>query len=352
MKKVVINGDYLAFETFAGVSRFATEILSELDSMTGTLEIELLTPEYSNKLPTFKNIKIIKYGNQPILRWKNTSLPQYVKRNHALLVDLTQAFPFGIKGITCVHDCIPELIPTAYSGVVGKYIKKPLKLIQRRMAVKNNIAIITVSEFSKKDISRIYGVPSEKITVVGNAWQHIKRIQYDAGIIDQYKLKNKEFYFSLGSRVEHKNLKWIVAAALQNSNSVFVVSGENKYSKDFNKSEFPKNIIFTGYISDGEIRSLMSGCKAFILPSIYEGFGIPPMEALAENAQIIVSNTACLPEIYGKSAHYIDPYQLQNINMDNILSEKVEKPDEVLKRYSWNKSAKTLYALILKYAKE
>ena len=198
MKKVVINGDYLAFETFAGVSRFATEILAELDSMIGTLEIELLTPEYSNKLPTFKNIKIIKYGNQPILRWKNTSLPQYVKRNHALLVDLTQAFPFGIKGITCVHDCIPELIPTAYSGVVGNYIKKPLKLIQRKMAVKNSIAIITVSEFSKKDISRIYGVPSDKITVVGNAWQHIKRAQYDAGIIDQHKLKNKEFYFSLG----------------------------------------------------------------------------------------------------------------------------------------------------------
>ena len=98
--------------------------------------------------------------------------------------------------------------------------------------------------------------------------------------------------------------------------------------------------------SDGEIRSLMANCKAFILPSIYEGFGIPPMEALAENAQIIVSNTSCLPEIYSKSAHYIDPYQLENIDLDKILAEHVEDPEAVLNKYSWEKSAKTLYSLI------
>ena len=192
----------------------------------------------------------------------------------------------------------------------------------------------------------MYRVNPEKITVVGNAWQHIEKTAYDDTIINKYNLETKKFYFSLGSRVEHKNLKWIVSAALQNPESVFVVSGENSYSKGFDESQFPKNIIFTGYISDGEIRSLMANCKAFILPSIYEGFGIPPMEALAENAQIIVSNTSCLPEIYSKSAHYIDPYQLENIDLDKILAEHVEKPEAVLNRYSWNKSAKTLYSLI------
>lgn len=349
MKKIVINGDYLAFSTFAGVSRFATEILEELDSMIGKLDFELLTPTYVDNCPHFENIKIVKYGKQSILKWKHTSLPHYVKKNNALLVDLTQAFPLGVRGITCVHDCIPELIPTAYTGVIGKNIKKPLKLIQRRKAIKNSIALLTVSEYSKKDISRLYLVNTEKITVIGNAWQHIKKTSYDDKIIDKYQLHNKSFFFSLGSRVEHKNLKWIVAAAIQNPQSTFVISGENSYDKGFDESVFPHNIIFTGYISDGEIRSLMAKCRAFVFPSIYEGFGIPPMEALAEGASIIISNSSCLPEIYGNAAHYINPYQMENINLDSILKEVVGDSDEVLKKYSWEKSAKTLYTLILKY---
>lgn len=349
MKKIVINGDYLAFETFAGVSRFATELLSELDLLIDSLNVEMVTPEYAKNMPQFQNIKIVKYGNQSILKWKNTALPNYIKKNDALLVDLTQAFPMNVKGITCVHDCIPELIPTAYSGLVGKYIKKPLKLIQRRIIMWRSVEILTVSNFSKRDICRIYKINPNKVTVVGNAWQHIERTPYDDTIIRRYHLEDAEFYFSLGSRVAHKNLKWIVAAARQNRGSLFVLSGENSYCKGFDESRFPKNIIFTGYISDGEIRSLMARCKAFILPSIYEGFGIPPMEALAENAQIIVSNVSCLPEIYRSSAHYIDPYKLDHIDLEQILSPKVDEPDRVLSQYSWEKSAKILLGVLKKY---
>ncbi len=348
MKKIVINGDFLSFDTFAGVNRFASEILAEMDPLIDGQDVELLAHEYVKQTPSYTNIKTIKYGSQPILKWKNTSLPEYVKKNDALLVDLTQAFPFGVKGITCVHDCIPELVSTAYSGFVGKCIKKPLKMIQRRNAIKNSIAVITVSEFSKSDIVRLYHVNPEKIAVVGNAWQHMERTPYDNKILEKYNLKLKKFYFSLGSRVPHKNLQWIVAAAIQNPEDTFVVSGNNSYSKGFDEARFPKNIVFTGYINDGEIRSLMANCKAFVLPSFYEGFGIPPMEALAENAAIIISNTSCLPEIYKKSAHYIDPYKTDIIDLDKILSEPVEGPEEVLDRYSWKKSAQTLYSIIRK----
>lgn len=349
MRKIIINGDYLCFDTAAGVSRYAGEILKELDLLVEKLDMELVTPVYAGELPEFRNIAITKYGEKELLRWKNLDLANYVKKQNGLFVDLTQAFPFGVKGITCVHDCIPELISTAYSGFGGKYIKKPLKILQRRAAIKRSLAVITVSECSKRDIVRLYHVAPEKITVIGNAWQHIKEVPYSDEIIDRYHLGDKEFFFTLGSRVAHKNLHWIIEAAAQNPASLFIVSGENKYTKKFEKADYPSNIIFTGYITDGEVRSLMARCRAFILPSIYEGFGIPPMEALAEGAEIIVSNAACLPEIYEKSAHYIDPRDDANIDLKQILSTKVSSAEKVLERFSWKKSAESLYRLILEF---
>lgn len=348
MKKIVINGDFLAFDTFAGVSRYATEIIKELDKIVSGLDIILLTPEYSKVTPNYQNINVVKYGSEPILKWKNKVLRKYIKKFDALLVDLTQAFPIGVHGITCIHDCIPELVPSAYSGFLGKYIRKPIKLAQRKSAIKNSTQILTVSNFSKKDLMRIYHISPDKITVIGNAWQHIKRISYDDRILHKYCLEHKNFYFTLGSRVPHKNLKWIIEAAKQNSESIFVVSGENKFQKNFSIDSFPKNIIFTGYISDEEVKSLMANCKAFILPSIYEGFGIPPLEALAEGSPIIVSNKACLPEIYENSAHYIDPLNYQNIDLNQILAGKVDSGEAVLSKYSWEKSAKKLYEVIIK----
>lgn len=351
MRKVVINGDYLAFKTFAGVSRFATELLREMDKMVQDLDVELLTPEYVQNIPDFININVVKHGRQPIMRWKHFLLPSYIKDNDALMVDLTQAFPLGMRGITCIHDCIPELIPNSYHGFIGKYVRRPIKLLQRRIVAKNSVAILTVSNYSNKDIIRLYHVDKDKVTTVYNAWQHIERVVCDDKIFQKYPiLEDKEYFFTLGSRVQHKNLQWIIAAAQQNSNVTFVVSGENSYSHNFSheKSTLMENIIFTGYLSDGEIKSLMSKCKAFILPSFYEGFGIPPLEALAVGSKIIVSNAACLPEVYGKSAHYIDPYNYDNINLDEILLTQVDSPDETLERFSWNKSAKVLYETIIK----
>lgn len=347
MRKIVINGDYLTFKTFAGACRFASEILDELDLLVEGEDIELLVPQYAKSVPKFKNIKIVKQGNQSIQVWRNFYLPRYVKKNNALLVDLTQAFPLGANGITCFFDCIPEIVENSYSGFIGKYIRKPLKLAQRKLAAKRSRAILTISECSKNDIVRIYGVPAEKVKIAYCGWQHINEIEKSTGILEKYpRLKDNEFYFCLGSRVPHKNIQWIVAAAQQNKNSLFVVSGENSYSKNFNTEEFPQNIIFTGYISDGDIKTLMGKCKAFILPSFYEGFGIPPLEALSQGAQAIIADASCFPEIYGNAVHYINPNNYKNIDIAQILKSPAESPMAILEKYSWKESAKALYTLI------
>ena len=91
----------------------------------------------------------------------------------------------------------------------------------------------------------------------------------------------------------------------------------------------------------------MAHCKAFIQPSLSEGFGMPPLEAVSAGARdIIVSNVTALPEVYGECAHYIDPTKYENIDMDEILATEVRDPSVLLEKYSWEKSAKQIKALI------
>ncbi len=93
------------------------------------------------------------------------------------------------------------------------------------------------------------------------------------------------------------------------------------------------------------MKALYKNCKAFLFPSIMEGFGIPPMEALFNGVPIIISNTSSLPEIYEDCAHYIDPYKY-DYSLDELLKEPVASSDKVLNKFSWEKSAKQWYELI------
>jgi glycosyltransferase involved in cell wall biosynthesis len=89
----------------------------------------------------------------------------------------------------------------------------------------------------------------------------------------------------------------------------------------------------------------MTQCKAFILPSYYEGFGLTPLEALSCGAQIVIAKAASLSEIYGNTANYIDPFDT-NVDLDALISEPVERPDYLFKKYSFDKSAQQVYEII------
>ena len=148
----------------------------------------------------------------------------------------------------------------------------------------------------------------------------------------------------MGSLAPNKNIEWVLAVAKKHSQYNFLIAGKSNlkaYGKDYKECEFA-NVYFLGYVTDGEIKYLMRHCKAFIFPSFFEGFGIPPLEALSVGTKIIVARSSCLPEIFGNAAYYIDPNN-PDIDLDVLLNQQVESGIEVLKKYRFEKFAKVIY---------
>lgn len=347
MKRIVIDGRQMTGTIRGGVQRYISEILMELDKIANPGEYEILIPQKTNICYHYKNIKIVNYGKIQGLLWEQICLPFYLWKNK-----LYGVFPCTIvpllypKGAAVLHDVMIAKKPELGDSFSNPAAKK-LLLMNYKIAARHASVVCTVSENSKRDISELYGVKAGDIFVIGNAWQHIMRVETDDGWMKQHpEIKPGEYYFSLSANRKQKNFKWIYEMAKRNPDRIFAMAGTQEEWQREQEYKAP-NIIHLGYISDGTIKSLMRHCKAFLFPSLYEGFGIPPMEALAAGAKIVVARTSCLPEIYQESAYYIDPY-CYDIDLERLLESETAPAEEVLSQYSWELSARKLYEVCKK----
>ena len=363
-KRFIINGDGLTIAHGVGVHRYAAEILKRMDvllaenTMLAEKEIEvwLLIPENKECKYEFQNIIVKKYGLQKEGTigknlWQQVCFPRFVKQNNGIGVDLTLAIPMRNCKYVAIHDCIVELFPENYPSLRGK-IMRQFYMIRVKAVVRRKAKIITVSENSKKDICRLYHVNPHQITVIGNGWEHMKNVVTDDALLETLGLEKEKFFFALGSKYKHKNNAWVIEAAGYNPGYKFVISGSSfePETEEEGKQGLPENVIFTGYLDDMEIKTLMTHARAFLQPSFCEGFGIPPMEALCLGAKIIVANASCLPEIYEGSAFYIDPND-GKVNLDSLLktetSEMAKQREIVLEKHTWQNSAEKMLQLFL-----
>lgn len=342
MKKLIINGLFYTQKT-TGVQRFSRELIGALDSIIEKDKIDIIVPEYAEDIPKYKNIKILKYGNVKGLLWEQTNLPHYLKKNNLISISLCNSQPLFCPGIICIHDAAYKTHPEYFKTIHGK-----LSVYWHRLnfwiAKITKYPIITVSYFSKYQLIDTYKIEPHRLVVIGNGWQHMNRINEDDTVLKRNNIKEGHFFFTLGNINYNKNTKWVINFAKKHPEYLFVLSGiKVKNSKiDIDDAD---NVLWLGYLSDGEIKALYKNCKAFIFPSIHEGFGIPPMEALSQGAKIIIANTTCLPEIYKNSAYYIDPYDT-DIDIEKLISRKIDSGEAVLDSYSWMNSAKSLKEVI------
>ena len=349
MTEILINGNFLC-RNLTGIERFAWEICKRIDSLLSSSDrVSILVPANAPKVPSYARIAVIRSDKEArsFPFWDLGVFAKTCRRRNACALSFSNTAPLGKTcGIAFIHDVYAKDFPNDFTSFYDKLIGAYSRLNYRNIC-KNARFVCTVSNFSKKQIIDYYRVPEKKIRVIYSGSAHMEKIRADENILKKLGLKSGEFYFTLGSLSLRKNLKWIMQHAELYPNELFVISGtmlKNVVPSELEKIKSLENIILAGYLSDEAVKALMQNCKAFVFPSYFEGFGLPPLEALSCGAPVVVSNAASLPEIYGSCAHYIDPFK-PDVDLDALLAEPVSSPAPLFEKYSLDDSAKKLYAL-------
>ena len=345
---IVVNGVF-AGRRASGLERFAVETLRALDEIAAPGRFRLLVPRYAKpeSIPSFRNIEVVRRGVMPRMLWEQWTLPRYARRADAETLSLTNTVPVFRPGFACIHD----VFYVTHANDFRRSLKGRMAMWMHRVhycaIVHGGKGIFTVSEYSRRQIAEVLRVPAGRIMVLGNGWEHVLRIVSDDTVLKRHpELVRGKFLLALGNLSPYKNLAWVMAAARKRPEIVWAVAGGKPRSVAC-AHESLGNVVFLGYVSDGEMRALMENCMALVHPSLDEGFGIPPLEALSLGRPAIVARSSCLPEIYGDAVRYIEhPDDIGNADISPCLIGSPTPPDKLLFVHTWKNVAKKLNAAL------
>ena len=351
-KIIAINGEAFC-RNLTGIERLAIEVTNYLDNLVQPGQMELVVPGNAVNVPELKNIPVITLPTKASFmpKWTQIDFQGYVLKKKRIPLNFANTCPYFAPGFSFIHDIYCKLYPEDLHSMRDRLIRLYSNIMYRRIA-KKSPGIFTVSEYTKKTITDTYGTNPEKIHVVYSGVSDYNKIPADESIFEKLPiLKQKDFFFTLGSLSARKNLAWIARHAELYPNEFFAISGKplpSVVAPELEKLKTLNNVLITGYLNDGEVKALLTKCRAFVLPTYFEGFGLPPLEALSCGAKIIISEVTSLPEIYGKCAHYINPNE-PDIDLSELLSEPVDEPALLLEKYTLENTAKRMYDNIKNY---
>jgi glycosyltransferase involved in cell wall biosynthesis len=265
--------------------------------------------------------------------------------------------------VVTIHDLILTKYPSRRASTLSPFAYRVKYLLYKLIiwtAIKRSRKIIAVSEYTKNDIISKFDVESEKITVTyeGISEKLMGHNNLDESeVLNKYGIK-KPFVMYVGNAYPHKNLEELISEFIKRDKKyadlkLVLVGGEDYFYKRLKNSLRPaeaESIIFTGYVIDGELSYLYRAASAYIFPSRYEGFGLPPLEAMTFGALVLSSNKTCLPEILGDAAVFFDPDEAGWLNKALEVLADAETREKHVKRgylqaqkYHWDDCAeKTL----------
>ena len=256
------------------------------------------------------------------------------------------------KTVTTMQDLTTLRFSNPSKNPVIFKIKQAVYLIVNYVAVRKSTKLIAISEFTKKDVIKTlhYNQP-EKFTITYEAADELPKPSENIQELD-----GKKFIMYVGRHQPHKNLERLIDAhqllLKNNPDTVLAIVGKKDKTTEILENKVTsngyKNILFTGFVTDQQLRWLYENTACYVFPSLSEGFGLPGLEAMVHGAPVTSSNATCLPEIYGDAANYFDPKNIEDIanKINEILtSEKtrnglINKGYEQAKKYSWDRMAR------------
>jgi glycosyltransferase involved in cell wall biosynthesis len=348
--RVALNGRFLS-QRVTGVQRHARELVRALDQLLQhdheagrELEFLLLTPPGAESNLELSRIETRQVGRLRGQLWEQIELPLYGR--NSLLVNLANTAPtVGWDQMVMIHDASVFAVPEAYSVSFRLWYRSMLPHWAHRARL-----VLTNSEFSRTELSQWLRISADKVRVVGGGHEHILRTPPDDGVLGRNGLGRRPYVLGVSSLSRHKNLEAVRATSelLGSVACDYVLVGPaNPRVFGYTLRDAPSQVIHLGYVTDAELRALYSHAACLLYPSRYEGFGIPPLEAMACGCPVVTSRAASLPEVCGDAALYADPDDVRQIATavrrllceEGLGDELRRRGREQAKRWSWARSA-------------
>lgn len=357
--RVVFNGRFLC-QPQTGVQRYARETLLAMDALLGdldpgraaALDVTLATPAGAQELP-LKHIRTVMLDTGGTgHRWEQTTLAWYAR--NAFLVGLSYSGPvFKRRQMITVHDATVAVVPQCFSRKYRWLHNTLLRLLRGRVD-----SVMTVSEFSRAEIARHFGI-HRRVTVGREGWEHALARSDDREVLARHGLEAGNYLLLVGSLKANKNLGIVSKALAQLPAYPFqiaVAGATDRRVFDYDEA-LPELIKLLGFIDDEALGVLYRHAAWFILPSVYEGFGLPAIEAMGNGCPVIAADAASLPEVCGEAALYFDPHDPASLAA--VLKRVVEEPGlraaqvarhrPRLVHYRWRSNAEILLGEIQRF---
>ena len=338
---LVVNARFLT-QNIVGVQRHAVEVSKRLKVLRPATRF--LTPKGVIHEDLAEQLGAEVTGRLTGHAWEQLEL-SVLARNAALLSLCNTGPLFHPRQVVTLHDAAPFAVPEAYSRPFRSWYGVLFRGLGRSAK-----GILTDSEFSRQELVRRVGVPGGKLEVVYLGQEHVLATPSDPDTLNRHKLRERPFLLAVGSSSPHKNFSRLVHALEKLGETPFgvVIAGGSNPKVHAATGDLPESVKHVGYVSDGELRALYEHAAGFIHPAYYEGFGIPPLEAMTLGCPVLCSNAASLPEVCGDAALYFDPFdesdisaKIQELMQDKTLQTRLRTLGSAqTEHFSWDRTTR------------